>query len=215
MKRTQQGMTHLNRFTLALDTNPTARRYDANGFLHVRGCHIAKMKVYPYKGDELPDIYRLDPDGMYYVLLPAETIKRAVKTFEGLPLLLDHHDESAEEPARAYRVGSTGTDAGYNAPYLDVSLHVTDAEAIRRIESGEQREISIGFFATYDPQCGILDGQAYDFTITRLVGNHVALVPEGRAGHDCLVADSKRTDGFSHWLKKHDLARSVERWGRS
>lgn len=202
-----------NTYRLTFDAGKTARRYDANGFLHVAACHIAKAMVYPYTGDELPEVYDLDPDGVYYALLPAETIKRALKTFEGLPLLLDHHDESAEAPARAYRVGSTGTDAAYRAPYLDVSLHITDAEAIRRVESGEQREISIGFFATYDKRPGVYDDQPYDFVMSRLVGNHVALVPEGRAGHDVLVADS--ANGFSHWLKTRGLARTVKNWPRS
>ena len=207
-------MKRLHKYNLTFDTK-TARRYDANGFLHVAACHIAKAMVYPYTGDELPEVYDLDPDGVYYALLPAETIKRALKTFEGLPLLLDHHDESAEAPARAYRVGSTGTDAAYRAPYLDVSLHITDAEAIRRVESGEQREISIGFFATYDKRPGVYDDQPYDFVMSRLVGNHVALVPEGRAGHDVLVADAApNSQGFAHWLKQHNLTRTVKSWPR-
>lgn len=194
----------------ALDAAPSRRRYDVNGFLHVDACHIAKEKVYPYTGDELAELEGIDPDGVYYALLPAETIINSLRTFEGLPLLLDHHDESAAEPAKEYRVGSTGTDAAYNAPYLDVSLHITDAEAIRRVESGEQREISIGFFATYDKRPGVYDDQPYDFVMSHLVGNHVALVPEGRAGHDVLVADS--VNGFSHWLKTRGLARSAKHW---
>lgn len=173
----------MTKLQIALDgmTDMSRRRYDVNGFLHVDGCHVAKEMVYPYTGDELAELEGIDPDGVYYVLLPAETIKRALKTFEGLPLLLDHHDESAE--------------------------------AIRRIESGEQREISIGFFATYDKRPGVYDDQPYDFVMSRLVGNHVALVPEGRAGHDVLVADS--ANGFSHWLKTRGLARTVKNWPRS
>lgn len=205
----------MTKLQIALDgmTDMSRRRYDVNGFLHVEGCHVVKEMVYPHRGDELPEVFGVEPDGIYYAYLPAAVIERSCKTFEGLPLLLDHHDESAEAPARAYRVGSTGTDAQYNAPYLDVSLHITDAEAIRRVESGEQREISIGFFATYDKRPGVYDDQPYDFVMSRLVGNHVALVPEGRAGHDVLVADS--VNGFSHWLKTRGLARSAKHWPRS
>ena len=205
-----------NALNFALDAAPSRRRYDVNGFLHVDACHIAKEKVYPYTGDELAELEGIDPDGVYYAYLPAPVIQNALTTFEGLPLLLDHHDESAAEPAKAYRVGSTGTDAAYRAPYLDVSLHITDAEAIRRVESGEQREISIGFFATYAPAAGIFNGEAYDFVISRLTGNHVALVPEGRAGHDVLVADAApNSQGFAHWLKQHNLTRTVKSWPRS
>lgn len=207
---------HFAAFNLTFDAAPSRRRYDVNGFLHVAACHICKEKVYPYTGDELPEIDGIDPDGVYYAYLPAPVIQNALTSFEGLPLLLDHHDESAEEPARAYRVGSTGTDAEYNAPYLDISLSITDAEAIRKIESGEQRELSIGFFATYEPAAGIFDGEAYDFIMTSLTGNHVALVPEGRAGHDVLVADAAPSSkGFAHWLKRHNLTRTAKSWPRT
>lgn len=201
---------------IALDAAPSRRRYDANGFLHVRGCHIVKEKVYLYTGDELTGIGGLDPDGVYYAYLPAAVIQTALTSFEGLPLLLDHHDESAEFPAKEYRVGSTGTDAVFNSPYLDISLSITDAEAIEKIESGEQRELSIGFFATYAPVAGVFNDEPYDFIITELVGNHVALVPEGRAGHDVLVADSAPSSkGFAHWLKRNGLTRTVQSWPRS
>lgn len=202
---------------LAMDTAGTARHFDDNGFLHVDACHICKEKVYPYAGEELLDVFpELDPDGTYYAFLPAVVMQRALSSFEGLPLLLDHHDESAEAPQKEFRVGSTGTDAAYNAPYMDVSLHITDAEAIRRIQSGEQREISIGFFATYERAFGIFNNDPYEFVMTDLYGNHVALVEEGRAGHDCLVADSSPSvNGFAHWLKKHDLIRDLKTAART
>ena len=190
----------MTKMRLALDVR-TARRYDTNGVLHVAGCHIAKEKVYPYRGDELPG-FGLAPDKVYYAYLPASVLAASARSFRGLPLLLDHHDDCAETPSE-YRVGSLGDDVKYTPPYLDVSLHVTDARAIEQINSGERRELSIGFYAEYRPYKGLFDGVPYDFLIEQLTGNHVALVNEGRAGHDCLVADS--AGPFMSWLRKNEL----------
>lgn len=207
-------MTKRHMLQIALDgmTDMSRRRYDVNGFLHVDGCHVVKEMVYPHRGDELPEVFGVEPDGIYYAYLPAAVIERACKTFEGLPLLIDHHDESAEAPAKEHRVGSTGTDARFNPPYLDISLHITDQEAIDAIESGDHKELSIGFFANYTPSPGIFNGEMYDFVMSDLIGNHIALVEEGRAGHDCVVADSMPTrQGFAHWMKIHDLVKFLSR----
>lgn len=58
----------------------------------------------------------------------------------------EHHFDSAQNPQREFRVGSVGTDCTYNAPYLQASLTITDAEAIRKIESGERVELSCSYF---------------------------------------------------------------------
>ena len=195
----------MTKMRLALDAH-TARRYDTNGFLHIEGYHIAKEKVYPYTGDELPEVYGLDPDCVYYAYLPASVLRSAALSFEGVPLLLDHHDESAEFPAKEYRVGSLGN-VHYSAPYLDADLHVTDRQAIEGIEDDTHRELSIGFFADYVNKPGRFRGEDYNFTITRLRGNHVALVPEGRAGHDCLVADAASVP-FLTWYRAHGFGKN-------
>ena len=191
----------MTKMRLALDAQ-TARRYDTNGFLHIEGCHIAKEKVYPYFGYELPPEYGLEPEETYYAYLPANVLAASARSFCGLPLLLDHHDDCAAAPSE-YRVGSLGDDAKYSPPYLDVSLHVTDARAIEQINSGERRELSIGFYADYRLYKGQFDGTPYGFLIERLTGNHVALVDEGRAGHDCVVADS--VGPFMRWARENRL----------
>ena len=180
------------RNNLALDAS-TVRRFDENGFLHVSPSHISKECVSPYYGREIPGWEKLglDPDEVYYGYRSGEELAKGASTFNGLPLLRNHHPESASNPQKEYRVGSLGTDAAFTAPYLDNSLTVTDAEAIRDIESGLARELSAAY--QYDPvlTSGSFEGQAYDFIMTNIRGNHVALVEEGRAGPDVLVADAQ------------------------
>ena len=183
----------MHRHNLAFDNAPTRRSFDENGFLRVTACHVTKETVNPYYGREIPGWQELglDPERIYYGFRSGEEIERAAKTFEGLPVLMGHHVESAEDPQKEYRVGSTGTDAAWHAPYLDLTIFVTDADAIRDIEDGKAREISCAYLYEPDFTSGDYGGRAYDFVMRDIRGNHVALVEEGRAGSDVVVADEQ------------------------
>jgi hypothetical protein len=92
-------------------------------------------------------------------------------------------------------VGSLGTDAKYVAPYITNSLTVTDSNAIERIQTGEFRDLSAGYMCDVEMTGGVFGGQSYDGVMRNIRGNHVALVREGRAGHDVRVADSVMEGG--------------------
>lgn len=177
----------------ALDAGGSSRRHkDENGFLHVNASHISKEAVNPYYGREIPDWEKrgLDPDRIYYGWRSGVELAGAASTFNGLPLLRGHHVESAAAPQKEHRVGSLGTAAAFRSPYLDNSLIVTDADAIRDIENGTRMELSAAYLFEPDFTPGVFAGQPYDFVMTAIRGNHVALVPEGRAGPDVVVADA-------------------------
>lgn len=178
-------------FTLALDS---ARTTDENGFLHVATSHITKACLNPYYGREVPkwDELGLDPDKIYIAFRDPEELRKSVPTWAGLPLQFEHHEEGADEKdAKDTRVGTVGTDVKWNAPYIDAPLTVWDQKAIDAIKDGSCRELSCAYF--YDPDFtpGTYQGDSYDFVMRNIRGNHVALVPEGRAGHDVLVADAQ------------------------
>lgn len=170
----------------------SARRVDENGFLHVEKCHITKEQVVPYYGREIPGWHDmgLDPEKIYQVYRPAAELEKSYQTFNGLPLQLEHHPDSAENPQTIHRVGSLGTDAEWNPPYIDITLSVTDQRAIDAIQDGRFKELSASY--QYEPvlRKGEFDGKPYDIIMTNIRGNHVALVREGRAGPDVVVADS-------------------------
>lgn len=193
---------------IALDAGDTARRFDENGFLHVAESHISKACISPYYGSEIPGAegLGLEPDKIYYAFRDPEELKKSVDTWSGLPLLLDHHEESAETPAQDARVGSVGTVVKFRDPYLDAPLVIWNADAIKRIESGEFRELSCAYQYTPDFTAGEWQGQKYDFVMRNIRGNHVALVEQGRAGHDVLVADSVP--------KQKDFLMKLKKWLR-
>lgn len=180
---------------LVYDRSPvdSVRTVDDNGYLHVGISNITKEQVAPYLGSEIPGFEKLGlkPDEIYNVYRPASELSKpaTVESLNGIPILLKHAPDSAEEPA-TNRVGSTGTNAKWIAPYLTNSLHIQDADAIRRINDGTMREISMGYFYTPVLQHGEFEGEPYDLIMTDIACNHVALVEEGRAGHDVIVKDA-------------------------
>lgn len=182
---------------LLFDATPSVRSKDENGFLHVAITPISKATVNPYLGREIEGsaAHGFKPDAIYYGLRDPKELAKAADTFNGLPLLLEHHPTDAENLPKEWVVGSMGTDAVYEKPYLKNSMTVTDAQAIGYIEDGTAKEISCSYRFTPDFNAGEfteVDGSKvhYDFIMRDIRGNHVALVPEGRAGHDVHVADS-------------------------
>ena len=71
---------------------------------------------------------------------------------------------------------------------------IWDREAIEDIESNEKRELSCAYRYTAVKESGVFEGQRYDLRMTDIRGNHVALVPQGRAGADVIVGDAKPTE---------------------
>lgn len=184
----------------------SARHIDSNGYMHVDVSNITKEQVVPYLGSSIPEWKELglEADKVYQIYRPAEEIEKAVSTFNGLPLLLDHWEIDAENVPKDKVVGSLGTDAHWDAPYLKNSLIITDAQAIKAVEDRSFSEISASYACDIDMTGGMFDGVSYDGSMHNILGNHVALVSEGRAGHDVKVADSAMEGGEKgmNWIEK-------------
>lgn len=178
---------------LALDA-VTARSRDDNGNLRVALSHLTKVQVAPYHGYEIPnwEDYGLDPNRTYYGYRSAEELSRpeTVDSVNLIPIQLAHHPDYPDAPARSTRIGTTGESASFNEPYLDNSLCFTDERAIDHINDGSMRELSLAYRYTPDFTPGTTpDGEKYDFVMRHISANHLALVEQGRAGRDVLVAD--------------------------
>lgn len=180
---------------IALD-RASVREVDQDGRLGVEITNISKANVCPYVGREIPGAEELglDPDRIYFLLRDPEELERAAESFNNLPLLSQHVPVFAadySETAKRYVVGATGSDATFERPYLRNSLKVWDGRAIAAIKSGEQKELSAGYHYRPDMKAGEYEGVKYDGVMRDIVGNHVALVREGRAGADVVVGDSR------------------------
>ena len=171
----------------------TVRNYDKDGRLFIERSHISKADVNPYWGREIPgwEELGLDPDRVYNVFRPPEELEKAAPTFNMLPILLVHKHVTAEDPKNELIIGSTGSNAIFEGEFLDNGLAFWDGEYIEKIESDERRELSSSY--RYKPviKSGTYNGAQYDIVMTEIMGNHVALVVEGRAGPEVTVADSQ------------------------
>eukprot|EP01037_Dinobryon_pediforme_P019159 gene19159-19533_t len=181
---------------LAFD-KASVRTTDVEGRLHVAVTNISKATVNPYLGREIPEhqALGLDPDRIYKLLRDPKELEQAALSFNNLPLLSKHVPVSAADHQPDAVIGSTGTDAEFVAPYLRNSLVVWAKAAIKAIEDETQKELSCAYRYRADMTPGTFEGEAYDGVMRDLVGNHVALVKEGRAGPDVVVGDS--TEGLS------------------
>lgn len=181
----------MNKPLLACDKS--MRTVDKDGRLHVAaGNPLSKATVSPYLGREIPGYEELGLDGerVYYLLRDPTELAKAVETFNNLPILSKHVPVNAAAPSQELVVGSTGTDASFDDPYLTNSLVIWVQDSIDLIESEDQKELSAAYYYTADMKPGIYEGLKFDGVMRNIVGNHVALVREGRAGRDVVVGDS-------------------------
>lgn len=186
----------------------SVRTYDADGMLHVSSTPISKANVCVYYGKEIPDAEKLGliPDKAYRLLRDPEELRKAAPTFNNKPVLNKHLPFTIVNPPKESIVGSTGTDARFEAPYLYNSMGIHDLDSIMGVETERQKEISSSYRYRLDLTPGEYEGEAYDGVMRDIVCNHVAIVPSGRAGPDVFVYDSKPTGSILMTLKEKLMA---------
>jgi hypothetical protein len=154
------------------------------GFLVAHNVPVSRAGWYDYMPHEI-GVTGATPVRVYR---PPEEVfsPGAIASFEGKPLTDDHPPKGVSpQDARLYVKGSTqnvrrGT--GDDADLLLADLIVYDENLIREIRDGK-REVSAGYECEYEPQ----DDGTY---IQRaVVGNHVAVVDQGRAGDRVKIYD--------------------------
>jgi hypothetical protein len=184
---------------LAFD-RASVRTVDQDGRLHIEVSNISKAAINPYLGKEIPDgeSMGLDPEKVYQLLRDPDELERAAPTFNNIPLIdayeqtgKEHIPVFATDPRKEIVVGSTGTDASFEAPYLKNSLVIWDAKSITGVENEQRKEISCAYHYRADMTPGTYQGASYDGVMRDIRGNHVALVAAGRAGPDVVVGDSQ------------------------
>ena len=177
--------------TFAFDKK-SARSFDADGRMRVVGCTISTSEVNPYYGKEIPGREKLglDANSVYDLHRCPEELGKAAESFNGLPLMIRHVAQTANDPRKHDQAGSV-----YNARFdaergqLIADLLVTDAKAIELIESEVLADLSSSYRYTPDMTPGEIGGKSFHGTMRGIQGNHVALVEDGRAT-GAHVADS-------------------------
>ena len=179
------------RFVIAFDRKPS-RKYDPDGRLHVEGVNICREGISPYVGHEIPgwEDLGLDPNKIYKLYRPADELEKAAATSNGIPLLREHRAVSADSHSYWDTVGSIGTRAKWDPPFVTNDLVVWPAADIEGVESKDKCELSPGY--RYKPvmEPGKFDGEDYDGRMTEICFNHEAIVETGRQGREVIIGDS-------------------------
>jgi uncharacterized protein len=176
---------------LAFDRS-SARSYDAEGRLRVADCRLTRACVSPYRGDEIPDYNRLglDPSRIYHLLRDPDALRRAVPAFAGLPILSKHQPATAYDHPADITVGAVGTDVRWEDPWIVASLSFWPNAAIERIQSGEAKDLSVGYGYRPLMRSGTFEGEHYyDGVMLDIVPNHLSVIPDGRV-EGAMVGDA-------------------------
>lgn len=178
---------------IALDEKRVSH-IDEEGRLRVDITPISKACVSGYYGRELAGGEDLIPDKLYMILRHPEALKKSIESFKRVPLLSQHVDYTPDSNYEQFVIGCLGDDVQFDGTYLQASMSVWDGDSIRKIQSGEVRELSAGYKYELNMTPGVFDGEQYDGIMTDIIGNHVMLTPRGRAGRDVYVHDSQPTE---------------------
>lgn len=175
------------------------------GYLVALDVPICRTGFQEYLGSELEGhpgydpAWGLNPNERYQVLRPLEevTSPATVASFEGNSVVDEHPDptrypgslvtcENDAELSRGHgqnvRVGGEGSLESGETPLL-ADLHIKDIGLIRKTDEGI-RDVSCGYTFTLVRRN---DGQLVQ---TNIRGNHIAIVPTGRAGKEVAIGDT-------------------------
>lgn len=188
-----------------------AKVIDHNNFWYIEKNPITKTGVFPYLGREI-GYPGLEPNKIYYVLRSEQELMspEAIKSFELLPITKGHRmlgpAEQGLTPAEKIPLqGIVGEKVFAEGDTLYANIKVTSEQAKDDINKG-LKELSLGYFCQWAKESGDYKGQHYDFVQKNIRGNHLAIVPLGRMGHDVRVMDALPQNAASYACDSLELA---------
>lgn len=153
------------------------------GFLICKDVPIARTGPQDYLAREL--MLDGDPDRLVTVQRHPEDVfeEATLASFEGKPICDGHPPENVgPENYAAYTKGHV-QNVRRDGEYIVADLYINDANLANEVRNNVKREVSCGYLCNYVP-----DGTGYKQS--RIRGNHVAVVPKGRAGATVAIHDT-------------------------
>lgn len=218
-ERPADGVIHLDAAPdqgVTTETLRGARRWDRaelakpertpDGFVRAEG-HITRAGVFPYQvrdgSGQIRTIRELRPPAV--VFNPA-----SMRSFALAPMTLGHPaDNLTPRTVRDHQVGQVGTPRR-DGDHMAADLLITHEDAIAALDSGVH-QLSCGYRADVEMRGGTYTDPAgtehrFDAIQTRIEGNHLAMVPRGRAGPTAAIRlDSG--DGAAPGLETEPMAK--------
>lgn len=153
------------------------------GFLICHDVPIARTGPQDYLAREM--MLDGDPERVVTVQRYPEDVFEAatLASFEGKPVTDGHPPENVgPENYAAYTKGHV-QNVHRSGEYIVADLYINDANLAEEVRNNVKREVSCGYLCSYVP-----DGSGYRQSNIR--GNHVAVVPKGRAGSTVAIQDT-------------------------
>ena len=153
------------------------------GFLICHDVPIARTGPQDYLAREL--MLDGDPERIVTVQRHPEDVfeEATLASFEGKPICDGHPPENVgPENYAAYSKGHV-QNVRRDGDYIVADLYINDANLANEVRNNVKREVSCGYLCNYVP-----DGAGYKQS--RIRGNHVAVVPKGRAGAAVAIHDA-------------------------
>jgi len=157
------------------------------GFLICKNVKIARIGWMDYHGSDLPEVFAELPGTPIRVKRTPEEVFRpeTLASFEGKPVtnthpsnLLDVNTTPMIERGHVQNVRRDGD-------FIVADLFIKEAGLISEIQNNLKREVSCGYECSWHK---IGDGE---YEQRDIIGNHVAVVRNGRAGPKVAIKDSK------------------------
>lgn len=175
----------------------------ADGSVLFKDVPIGRTGEQVYGAEELPEI-EPDSQGLIVVRRTPEEVfsERTIASFEGMAVTIGHPKDfngniifvtpqNWRQLANGH-IQNVRQGSGEQSDLLLADVIAKTPEAIQAVENGDD-EVSCGYDADYRQ---ISPGIAEQYAIT---GNHLALVPNGRAGSRCALGDSMPNKAKNWW----------------
>lgn len=119
---------------------------------------------------------------------PDAEVAASMASFKLLPFTLYHPPVMVTaENVTTYSRGAVGETIGRDGKWVTATIAVHAKDAVDALESGVT-QISCGYDCDLEMKSGVTpEGEHYDCIQRNIVGNHVALVPDARAGAEAAV----------------------------
>lgn len=174
----------------------------AEGYLICKNVPIARTGEMTYLAREL-GLFGEDSEKQIPVYRHEEDVfsPEAIASFEGKDVTDSHPPQNLDvNTVSSYSKGHV-ENVHRDGEYLVADLHIKDPALISDITENRKREVSCGYYCDFVP-----DGDG--FKQVNIRGNHVAVVPQGRAGETVAIKDSAESaqKGAYHKMSKRTNA---------
>lgn len=161
-----------------------------DGYL-VATSRVARTGVQLYRASELGDAAAdRDPDSVVKVYRHADQVfaPDTLNSITRVPVTLEHPPVMVDaDNWKQYAVGEVGDAYAKDGEWIVVNPMIKDSAA-RLAAASTHKEISMGYGAEIVPA---RDGVDADFEMVNIRMNHLALVPQGRAGSQARIGDAQ------------------------